>query len=77
MGLKKRRWFFSRWVKSYVKKALQRGISLHRWLRWWNMEGGSFTEEFERQVTIWRAPPLGAPLLRTLRDRLLFGELPR
>jgi hypothetical protein len=25
------------------------------------MEGGSFTEDSERQVTIWRTPPLEAP----------------
>jgi hypothetical protein len=26
-----------------------------------NMEGGSFTGDFERRVTIWKAPPIGSP----------------
>jgi hypothetical protein len=36
-------------------------MSIHSWLRWGNLEGvGLFTGDFERQVTIWTASPLGS-----------------
>jgi len=44
-----------------LKKDLERGNSLHRWLRFGKLEGGSLAGDFERQATIWTTPALRPP----------------
>jgi hypothetical protein len=43
------------------KKALEIGIYLARGPVVGTWRGGFFSGDFERQVIIWRAPPLGTP----------------
>jgi hypothetical protein len=47
--------------KEMCKRRLCKGHYLRSRLRWGNSEGGCFAGDFEKQVTIWRAPPLGTP----------------
>ena len=49
------------WVRDMLKKDLERGNSLHRWLRFGKLEGGSLAGDFERQATIWTTPALRPP----------------
>jgi hypothetical protein len=57
-----RRGCYFLWAQRYIEEGSGKGhLSPHMWLQWGNQEGGSFTEDFERQFTIWSAPPLVSP----------------